>query len=643
MFVLEELRARARRRGAHVYAEIAGFASRCNAYHMTGSAAGRRGDGRGHPASRWTQARLRPRRRSTTSTRTAPAPSRTTGTRRPRSSAASGEHAYEVPVSSIKSMIGHSLGAIGSLEIAACALAIEHDVVPPTANLHEPDPECDLDYVPLTRPGARASTPCSASAAASAASRAPWCSAERRPRGDAGHSRPGALSAPGGRAVVTGIGVVAPNGVGTEALGVHPARARAASARSPGSTPPGYPSRLAGEVAGFDAAEHVPGPAAAADRPHDPAGARRRRRGAGRRRGSPNRGPTARVRHGRGHRQRRRRLRVRPARDAASCGPQGPDYVSAYQSFAWFYAVNTGQISIRHGMRGPGGVLVSEQAGGLDAIGQARRQLRTGVTARRSPAASTPRCARGAGSPSCSRAAGRTADDPAAPTCRSTPTPRGYVPGEGGAMLVAGGRRRRPARRGARGVRRDRRIRRHVRPARPAPDAPPGSRRAAELALADAGLGPERRRRGLRRRGRHCPTPTEAEAEALRRPLRAATACRSPRPRPMTGRLFAGGAAAGRGRRAARPARRRHPADRRHRPPRSRAPARPGPRHSPATHGCAPRWCWPAAAAASTPPWWSVRPRPPDLRSPPALSPAPHPHLHLTPTPSDFVRKEFAS
>lgn len=58
---------------------------------------------------------------------------------------------------------------------------------------------------------------------------------------------------------------------------------------------------------------------------------------------------------------------------------QGPDFVSAYQSFAWFYAVNTGQISIRHGMRGPGAVLVTEQAGGLDAVGHARRQLRKGV------------------------------------------------------------------------------------------------------------------------------------------------------------------------------------------------------------------------------------------------------------------------
>ena len=53
-------------------------------------------------------------------------------------------------MSSIKSMVGHSLGAIGSIELAACALAIEHGVVPPTANLETPDPDCDLDYVPKT-------------------------------------------------------------------------------------------------------------------------------------------------------------------------------------------------------------------------------------------------------------------------------------------------------------------------------------------------------------------------------------------------------------------------------------------------------------------------------------------------------------
>ena len=66
-----------------------------------------------------------------------------------------GEHAYRAPISSIKSMVGHSLGAIGSIEVAACALALQHQVVPPTANLEVPDPQCDLDYVPGTARDAR--------------------------------------------------------------------------------------------------------------------------------------------------------------------------------------------------------------------------------------------------------------------------------------------------------------------------------------------------------------------------------------------------------------------------------------------------------------------------------------------------------
>ena len=61
-----------------------------------------------------------------------------------------GEHAYAVPISSIKSMVGHSLGAIGAIEVVACVLALAHQVVPPTANYETPDPECDLDYVPRT-------------------------------------------------------------------------------------------------------------------------------------------------------------------------------------------------------------------------------------------------------------------------------------------------------------------------------------------------------------------------------------------------------------------------------------------------------------------------------------------------------------
>jgi len=59
-----------------------------------------------------------------------------------------GDQAYRIPISSIKSMVGHSLGGIGAIEMAACALAIETGVIPPTANWENPDPECDLDYTP---------------------------------------------------------------------------------------------------------------------------------------------------------------------------------------------------------------------------------------------------------------------------------------------------------------------------------------------------------------------------------------------------------------------------------------------------------------------------------------------------------------
>jgi minimal PKS ketosynthase (KS/KS alpha) len=146
MFVLEEAE-HARRRGAHVYAELAGFASRSNGFHMTGL----RPDGREMAEAITTamaQARLGPAEIDYVN-------AHGSGTKQnDRHETAAfkrslGHHAYRIPVSSIKSMIGHSLGAIGSIEIAASALAIEHGVIPPTANLREADPECDLDYVPL--------------------------------------------------------------------------------------------------------------------------------------------------------------------------------------------------------------------------------------------------------------------------------------------------------------------------------------------------------------------------------------------------------------------------------------------------------------------------------------------------------------
>ncbi len=145
VLILESLE-HARARGAHVYCLVGGFATRSNAYHMTGLKL----DG----ADMAEAIRHALRGAGVTPEEVDYVNAHGSGTRQNDKhetaavKAVLGDHAYEVPMSSIKSMVGHSLGAIGSIELAACALAIDRDIVPPTANLDNPDPDCDLDYVP---------------------------------------------------------------------------------------------------------------------------------------------------------------------------------------------------------------------------------------------------------------------------------------------------------------------------------------------------------------------------------------------------------------------------------------------------------------------------------------------------------------
>ncbi|MFI9051413.1 beta-ketoacyl-[acyl-carrier-protein] synthase family protein [Streptomyces sp. NPDC053427] len=147
VLVLEELE-HARARGATVHCEIRGYATFGNAYHMTGLTQ----EGL-EMAEAINRALAHAQVDSSQIDYVNAHGSGTQQNDRHETAAVKkslGEHAYKVPMSSIKSMVGHSLGAIGAIEIVACVLALAHQVVPPTANYETPDPECDLDYVPKT-------------------------------------------------------------------------------------------------------------------------------------------------------------------------------------------------------------------------------------------------------------------------------------------------------------------------------------------------------------------------------------------------------------------------------------------------------------------------------------------------------------
>jgi len=178
------------------------------------------------------------------------------------------------------------------------------------------------------------------------------------------------------RAVVTGLGVVAPNGLGVEAYWAATLAGRSGIGPIERYDASGYPSRFAGQVRDFDAGQHVPSrlipqtdpvtrfAIAAADWAFADAGV------------DPSAFDpfdigvvTANASGGFEFTQ----------REVEKLWTLGSQHVSAYQCFAWFYAVNTGQVSIRHNLRGPGGALVADQAAGLDALGHARRLLRKGL------------------------------------------------------------------------------------------------------------------------------------------------------------------------------------------------------------------------------------------------------------------------
>ena len=147
VLVLESLE-HAQARGATVLAEIVGYGMTCDAHHITAPSPGGVG---GAEAIRLAvaDARLEPGQVDYVNAHGTSTPANDKNESSAIKSAL-GERAHQIPVSSTKSMTGHLLGGSGGIEAVAAVLAIQHQVVPPTINYQNPDPDCDLDYVPNT-------------------------------------------------------------------------------------------------------------------------------------------------------------------------------------------------------------------------------------------------------------------------------------------------------------------------------------------------------------------------------------------------------------------------------------------------------------------------------------------------------------
>src|SRR5579884_2638210 len=145
MLILEDLEF-AKARGARILAEMVGYGCTADAFHVTNPAPAGAGLVRAMQMA-LRKAGLRPEQVDYINAHGTSTPPND-GPETQAIKTCFGEHAYRIPVSSTKSMTGHTLGAAGAVEAVISVMAIQSGIIPPTINLHHPDPECDLDYVP---------------------------------------------------------------------------------------------------------------------------------------------------------------------------------------------------------------------------------------------------------------------------------------------------------------------------------------------------------------------------------------------------------------------------------------------------------------------------------------------------------------
>ena len=234
------------------------------------------------------------------------------------------------------------------------------------------------------------------------------------------------------RAVITGIGVVAPGGIGNDAWWSSARSGKSAIRRITRFDPSQYPAQLAGEVDGFDAADYIDQrlivqtdhwthmalaatQLALDDAKFDPDGK------------DPYRMSVI-TSSGSGGNE-------FGQKEIENLWGKGPIFVGAYQSIAWFYAATTGQIAIKYGMKGPCGVICQEGAGGLEALWHSRRNIRRGVDFVVSGGTEAPI---GPYALTCQLTNGRVSveTEPDAAYRPFDERANGYVMGEGGAIVI---------------------------------------------------------------------------------------------------------------------------------------------------------------------------------------------------------------
>jgi 3-oxoacyl-(acyl-carrier-protein) synthase len=377
-------------RGAHIYAEIRAFATNSSAYHMTAMPA------HGLPL----QALLRQTMAEAELDHEQLGYINSHGSSTQPNDLAEtaayknvfGQQAYRIPISSTKSLIGHTQGAASAIETLITALALDRQILPPTINLETPDPQCDLDYIPNVprhlhpdQPLRFALTHSSGFGGINTAlvlARHESVAEEDRLASDT-TSFPQYRDVPsvqitssGRRVVITGLGAVAPNGIGKAAFWRGVRAGRLAIEPLTRSHPLERRLQFAGQVKDFRVEDYIDRKLAnrtdrmthfafaAVQEALEDAGLNLEQEDL-RRVGTVVANTLGGAEYG--------------ISQIEQFHKRGPRSVSAYTAIAWLHVANVGQLSLRHGFQGYCKTPVNNFTGGLDAFGMAYNAIRRGA------------------------------------------------------------------------------------------------------------------------------------------------------------------------------------------------------------------------------------------------------------------------